>query len=98
MAKEYDHKKVREAKATDTYNNQFANGNVPVKGEGSKIIEEVTKLNGEEEDVEVVAKGEVEEDVPPALEEVDEETRRQEELQKTKDQKNKEWLDKVVAE
>jgi hypothetical protein len=41
----------------------------------------VTKLNGEEEeDVEVVAKGKVEEDVPPALEEVDEETRRQEEL------------------
>lgn len=35
---------------------------------------------------------------PPDLEEVDEETRRLEELEKTKAQKQKEWLDKVVAE
>lgn len=41
---------------------------------------------------------EEEEEQPPDLEEVDEETRRNEELEKTKEAKQREWLDKVIAE
>lgn len=86
----YDQNKVHQAKANEESLAKWSKG-------GVQEITEVKELESEKKE-EIIAEGKVEEDVPPELEEVDEETRKQEELEKTKAQKNKEWLDKVVAE
>ena len=72
-AQEYDHKKIAEAKRSPA---EMPQSEIGATG-GPQKIEEVNQLEHEEE----------EEDCPPELEEVDEETRRQEELEKTKAEK-----------